>query len=104
TVLADPSSAGARYVDVRVPSRPAAGFGAGGPPLPAGSAGNVGTGAMSGSREARIDALAAKLSEASGFVEGSAAAAANEGHGEGSESGSGKESEGESSSESGRES
>ncbi len=43
-VLADPSSAGAGYVDVRLPSRPAAGFAAG-----AGPATSTGTGAGTGS-------------------------------------------------------
>jgi len=46
-VLADPSSAGAAYVDVRLPERPAAGFADGVVP-PSGEAGSAGTPAASG--------------------------------------------------------
>ncbi len=61
-VLSDPSSAGASYVDVRLPSRPAAGFPAGVTP-PSSSA----TGASAGSEqpsssESTVGALAAGLS------------------------------------------
>ena len=62
SVLADPSSAGASYVDVRLPGRPTAGFGAGAraeasqPSITAGSA--------KGSSESTVAALAASLKAA----------------------------------------
>lgn len=66
-VLADPSSAGAHYIDVRVPSRPAAGFAPGSaPPVAPGSPGGAGGTALDGSREARISALAAALAGTTG--------------------------------------
>ncbi|HEY4450211.1 MAG TPA: cell division protein FtsQ/DivIB [Solirubrobacteraceae bacterium] len=56
-VLADPSSAGAIYIDVRVPDRPAAGFPAGaGPPSAASASERIGT------SESPIGALAESLS------------------------------------------
>jgi cell division protein FtsQ len=69
-VLADPSSAGASYVDVRLPERPAAGFPAGVTP-PADSAAGAG-GEQTGderagaSEESTVAALAASLSQAGG--------------------------------------
>jgi cell division protein FtsQ len=62
-VLADPSSAGASYVDVRLPSHPAAGFPAGvTPPDASASAGAVpGTAEPTGNSESTIAALAAAL-------------------------------------------
>jgi cell division septal protein FtsQ len=66
-VLADPSSAGASYVDVRLPSRPAAGFPGGVVPAgqaPAGSA--EASAPSSSSTESTIASLAAGLSAGSG--------------------------------------
>lgn len=68
-VLADHSSAGAAYVDVRLPARPAAGFSSSGATTPAASA-TAGTTASSGLRtseesESAIAALAAGLSSGS---------------------------------------
>jgi len=63
-VLADTSSAGADYVDVRLPQRPAAGFPAGVSPPGVGAAtGATGTGAAAsaGGSEATIEALAEGL-------------------------------------------
>ena len=63
-VLADPGSAGASYVDVRVPERPAAGFPAGvTPPAVAGAEGEAETSAAGGESEA---SLAERLSSAVG--------------------------------------
>lgn len=69
-VLADPSSAGASYVDVRLPERPAAGFPAGVTP-PAASAAGVGSEQTGDehagvSEESTVAALAAGLSQAGG--------------------------------------
>jgi cell division protein FtsQ len=51
-VLADPSSAGASYIDVRLPERPAAGFGAGAmPPLSGGTSANASPGEEGASGE-----------------------------------------------------
>jgi cell division protein FtsQ len=51
-VLADPSSAGASYVDVRLPERPAAGFAPGAmPPLGTGTSANASPGEEGGSSE-----------------------------------------------------
>jgi len=60
-VLADPSSSGASYVDVRLPSRPAAGFPAGVTP-PSSSVGANGAGGAQGSSESAVSSLAAGLS------------------------------------------
>jgi cell division protein FtsQ len=62
-VLADPSSAGASYVDVRLPSHPAAGFPAGvTPPDAAASTGTTaGTAEPTGDSESTIAALAVAL-------------------------------------------
>ncbi len=66
-VLADPSSAGASYVDVRVPSRPAAGFPAGVTPPEATAAAAVGSSEQpDGSSESTIASLAAGLTAGSG--------------------------------------
>jgi cell division protein FtsQ len=66
-VLADPSSAGASYVDVRVPSRPAAGFPAGVTPPEASAAAAVGSSEQpGGSSESTIASLAAGLTAGSG--------------------------------------
>ncbi|MEA2140499.1 MAG: cell division protein FtsQ [Solirubrobacteraceae bacterium] len=63
-VLADPGSAGASYVDVRVPERPAAGFPAGvTPPAVAGAEGEAAATSASGESE---QSLAEKLSSAVG--------------------------------------
>jgi cell division protein FtsQ len=69
-VLADPSSAGASYVDVRLPERPAAGFPAGvAPPAADASGATPGTGESASERsptseESTIAALASGLSAA----------------------------------------
>jgi hypothetical protein len=60
-VLADQSSAGASYVDVRLPSHPAAGFPAGVAPPDASSTTAGGSGEQLGSPESTIAALAAGL-------------------------------------------
>jgi cell division protein FtsQ len=71
-VLADPSSTGASYVDVRLPERPAAGFPSGSPPSATGAAatGTSATGTPSSevtaASEATVAALAARLSAANG--------------------------------------
>lgn len=65
-VLADPSSAGASYVDVRLPSHPAAGFPAGVTPPDANANSNTGSAEpVAGSQESAIAALAAALSGSS---------------------------------------
>lgn len=65
-VLADPSSAGASYVDVRLPSHPAAGFPAGVTPPDASADSQVGSAEpVAGSQESAIAALAAALSGSS---------------------------------------
>jgi len=59
-VLADPSSAGASYVDVRLPARPAAGFPAGvTPPGATTTSGEASAAEVSGNSESTIAALAA---------------------------------------------
>jgi cell division protein FtsQ len=60
-VLGDPSSAGASYVDVRLPSRPAAGFPAGVTPPSSSATAGAGSGGAQGSSESAISALAAGL-------------------------------------------
>lgn len=62
-VLADQSSAGASYVDVRLPARPAAGFPAGGGPSSSSGAGEAAE--AHGQSESAIAALAAGLSSGS---------------------------------------
>jgi len=62
-VLADPSSAGASYVDVRLPTRPAAGFPPGVTPPAASSGGSAAEAgaAQTGGQESTVAALAAAL-------------------------------------------
>jgi cell division protein FtsQ len=60
-VLADSSSAGASYVDVRLPARPAAGFPAGVLPPSASTAAATGSSEPSASTESTIASLAAGL-------------------------------------------
>jgi cell division protein FtsQ len=84
-VLADPSSAGASYVDVRLPERPAAGFPAGvTPPATAGASGASAPLEQAGSSESTVQALAAGLarnSPAAGSSAGEAASASPAGAG-----------------------
>lgn len=61
SVLADPGSAGASYIDVRLPGRPAAGFGSTAPPEAQTGAATAGR----GSSESTVSALAAGLKSAS---------------------------------------
>ena len=69
-VLADPSSAGASYIDVRLPARPAAGFPAGVTPPAAAAGGEAGAAATpaepSSTSEGTIAALAASLTASGG--------------------------------------
>ena len=88
-VLADPSSAGATYIDVRVPERPAAGFASASAlaesstsTTSAGAAGATGTAGTSGSTaatattpEATIAELATKLTESTNGESADAATA-----------------------------
>jgi cell division protein FtsQ len=67
-VLADASSAGASYVDVRLPSHPAAGFPAGVAPPDAGATAGEGTAEPDASQESTIAALAAGLAAGSGIA------------------------------------
>ncbi len=67
-VLADPSSAGASYVDVRLPSRPAAGFPPGVTAPSSSAAAGAGAGGAQGSAESTVSALAAGLSSGSAGV------------------------------------
>jgi cell division protein FtsQ len=61
-VLADSSSAGASYVDVRLPERPAAGFPAGvTPPGASSTAASSSAGEHAGPSEAAVNALSARL-------------------------------------------
>jgi len=79
-VLADPSSAGASYVDVRLPARPAAGFPAGVVPPAAATAataeGNSSTSERMSSTESTVAALAAGLTAGQGGSSTSAGATA----------------------------
>ena len=61
-VLADAGSAGASYVDVRLPSRPAAGFPPGATPPSSSAAAGAGSGGAQGSSESAVSSLAAGLS------------------------------------------
>ena len=61
-VLADSSSAGAAYVDVRLPGRPAAGFPEGVKPPDAGEAASSSSTESLGSQESAVSSLAAGLS------------------------------------------
>jgi cell division protein FtsQ len=60
-VLADPSSAGAAYVDVRMPARPAAGFPAGVLPPSASTAATTGSSEPTANTESTVASLAAGL-------------------------------------------
>lgn len=80
-VLADPSSAGASYVDVRLPSRPAAGFPAGVTPPSASTAASAGSGGAQGSSESAVSSLAAGLSSGSGTASRSGTEAPSSGAG-----------------------
>jgi cell division protein FtsQ len=71
-VLADSSSSGASYVDVRLPGRPAAGFPAGVTPPDASSAGVTGSSEPGSSTESTVASLAA------GLTSGTAVSAAGE--------------------------
>jgi cell division protein FtsQ len=72
-VLADHSSAGATYVDVRLPSRPAAGFPAGAAPASSATS-EESSGAQSGSSsESTVGALAAGLSKETGATSSTSA-------------------------------
>jgi cell division protein FtsQ len=75
-VLADPSSAGAAYVDVRLPERPAAGFASGVTPPAQGASGTAAAGSEQApaSEESTVAALAAGLSSAGGASSASAGA------------------------------
>ncbi|MGA2453788.1 MAG: cell division protein FtsQ/DivIB [Solirubrobacteraceae bacterium] len=64
-VLADSSSAGAAYIDVRLPTHPAAGFPAGVTPPDAGAAPAAGSSEAPASTESTIASLAAGLSSGS---------------------------------------
>jgi cell division protein FtsQ len=98
-VLADPSSAGASYVDVRLPSRPAAGFPAGVAPPDASSATSAGSGEPQASTESTVASLAAGLSvgstgtSASGAEAPASGTGASAGASSGTESASGEASE-----------
>jgi cell division protein FtsQ len=69
-VLADAGSAGASYVDVRLPSRPAAGFPAGVTPPSASTAESAAFAGAQGGSESPVAALAAGLSSGSGTTSG----------------------------------
>lgn len=75
-VLADSSSAGASYVDVRLPGRPAAGFPDGVlPPAAGGESADPSSEPASGSTESTVAALAAGLTSDTAVEPSSAAAA-----------------------------
>jgi cell division protein FtsQ len=74
-VLVEPSSAGATYVDVRLPERPAAGFGAGGGPA---STSATGESSSAPSTSESTEALAAGLSAAVGVTSPGAPAGTTE--------------------------
>jgi len=90
-VLADPSSAGAAYVDVRVPERPAAGFAAGVTPPANGGGAEEGEGGSTPSSSESSEALAERLSAAVGT--GSSSAPSSESWGEREEASSSGEAE-----------
>ena len=71
-VLADPSSAGASYVYVRVPARPAAGFPAGVSPPAASAQAAAGSSEPAGATESTVASLAAGLTAGSGVASPSA--------------------------------
>lgn len=65
-VLADPGSVGASYVDIRVPSRPAAGFPAGVAPPAAGAGAAAGSTEQTVGSESTVASLAAGLTAGGG--------------------------------------
>jgi cell division protein FtsQ len=65
-VLADHSSAGASYVDVRLPARPAAGFPAGAGPSSSSASTELSSTVSTGSSESTVGALAEGLSKEGG--------------------------------------
>jgi cell division protein FtsQ len=65
-VLADSSSAGASYIDVRLPARPAAGFPAGVLPPDASAAVAAGSAEQTGATESTVASLAAGLTAGTG--------------------------------------
>jgi cell division protein FtsQ len=73
-VLADTSSAGASYVDVRVPARPAAGFPAGMLPPAQSAAAQSGSSETSGASGSPVASLAAGLTAGSGETSGGSGA------------------------------
>jgi cell division protein FtsQ len=85
-VLADPSAAGAAYVDVRVPERPAAGFAAGVTPPPIAGATEEGAASTPSSSESS-QALAEGLSAAVGTGQSGAPATGSSGEHEATSSG-----------------
>jgi cell division septal protein FtsQ len=91
-VLADPSSRGATYLDVRLPSRPAAGgFASGTGPAASGAGGEQQGGGSVSAQEPTVEALAAALAGTSGAGSGPAASSSepsessSEGNGTGGE-------------------
>jgi cell division protein FtsQ len=89
-VLADPSSAGASYVDVRLPSRPAAGFPAGVTPPSSSAAAGSGSGGAQGSSESAVSSLAAGLSSGSAVAPNTGTQAPSAGTGAGGPSAAGE--------------
>lgn len=85
-VLADSGAAGATYVDVRLPSRPAAGFPAGVTPPDASGEAVTSTGEQTASTESTVAALAAGLTQSTGVGSTPSASASDE---PGSQAGSG---------------
>ena len=75
SVLADPSSAGAQYVDLRLPEHPAAGFAAGTAPAGSFPAGASGSGEQAGGPETTLSAVSAGLA-AEAATSGAGASAA----------------------------
>jgi cell division protein FtsQ len=65
-VLADHSSAGASYIDVRLPSRPAAGFPAGAGPASSATSEELSSAQSGSSSESTVGALAAGLTKETG--------------------------------------
>jgi hypothetical protein len=78
-VLADPSSVGASYVDVRLPSHPAAGFPAGVNPPDAPTTAAAGSGEQPSSSESTVASLAASLASGSGVSSGTSEPSASAG-------------------------
>jgi cell division protein FtsQ len=95
-VLADSSSAGASYIDVRLPSHPAAGFPAGVSAPDASAAASSGSDEALGSSESAVASLAAGLSDgsttasATGVEPSSAAAGTTAASSESAEAGAGE--------------